>query len=1001
MFRILLLAITSLIMTACTLDLKLISTATDLPSVAPSDIIDAGFVNQTLPTSLNKTATNFGTISPQKYYFMQPGDSSDVVRKFVKISGGVKTELALPANVISHRYAFSTTARVYYFMNYRTGASTSSNYLKALDKSGFTLVDWKCNGFDVDFDVDDFEVWQEGPEGFFFRVNTTNPALTAQNGKIFYSDGTTCTDTAVIAKKLWQASSKLYVVDQAGSLRQMQAGVPLTPIMDGSTTPVVSGIISYQGDLYFRARVNMVPTYEILKAQTSVADAVTSFGLDYANWIGLEGAAETIDGTNFFYCKTARCIGTGEIYSVAMLGLPNQDYSGANLGPAKLLPFPWGVVLSQGASGRLLKMVPGMTSILDTQMDTEYSGTVSSEKVPENFPQQVLLGGFYFSEFFNPISGENVVQKFDINSGVQTDAFPALKNSHSLRLRGGELFFLAHNNEKIQLYRGDGTVGGTTAVTQVTSDDYRLGSDYETSVRLVRRSFDVTKEGTDLYIFTASQESVYLAEYNNGDMKYVKIPGAAYNNTSSRILKVTSDAVYFASPAHYHDGPDTLGTAQPTHQAPGVQLISYDGTSFTYWLRSNNALPAYTSYHFGNTGQTWLGIGTTRILSILVTSIKGGPFYLRKTFSLTSTTQTELIASDTPHLRASANGDRFIYNVYSVVPADAGIYLQRAGVQLKLVTTATEARDFRWIGTTAYFVAEDTGDSLFYIWEVDTTQTTPVPTKISAAVTIGTAKDEAFAKRVFTVGTDSYLLFPVTTADDTDLLTTAYNFWKIAGSTATLYSADEVEEVLSVSSGFYYIGKAVAGPDAGKRCIFKHTSDGDGQTACHKYISSMKPSPLGVSVAIGSKLFQLKADLTFTEITSLIGSGTTGPDFETLIDTESAANAFNNVGTLFRFSSAGGKLLNLGNSSAAATWTGIARNADGTSATEYPFTGYDTVADYTTGMATPTTDRINFYSFRASHAPQLNSVMFSTRNDAGVEHFKVFGVAGILDTNIP
>ncbi|MNK86939.1 hypothetical protein D3C87_1068630 [compost metagenome] len=563
------------------------------------------------------------------------------------------------------------------------------------------------------------------------------------------------------------------------------------------------------------------------------------------------------------------------------------------------------------------------------------------------------------------------------------------------------MFFLAHNDEKIQLYRGDGTVVGTSAVTQITSDDYRLGSDYETTTRLVRRSFDVAKEGADLYIFTASQESMYLAEYNNGDMKYVKIPGASYNNNNSRILKVTSDAVYFATPAHYHNGPDTLGTAQATHQAPGVQLISYDGTSFTYWLRSNNALPAYTSYHFANTGQTWLGIGTSRILSILVTSIRAGPFFLRKTFSLTNSTQTDLIASDTPHLRASANGDRFIYNVYSVVPADAGIYLQRAGVQLQLTTTATDARDFRWNGTTAYFVAEDSLDSLLYIWEVDTTQPTPVPTKISAAVTIGTAKDEAFAKRVFTIGTDLYLLFPTATADDTDLLTTAYNFWKISGSTATLYSADEVEEVLSVSSGFYYIGKAVAGPDVGKRCIFKHTSDGDGQTLCHKYISSMKPSPLGVSVAIGSKLFQLKADLTFVEIASMIGAGTTDPAFETLIDTESAANAFNNVGTILRFSSAGGKLLNLGNSSAGQTWTGISRNGDGSSATEYPFTGNDEVADYTTGMATPTTDRINFYSFRASHAPQLNSVMFSTRNDEGTEHFKIFGTAGPLDTNIP
>ena len=544
-------------------------------------------------------------------------------------------------------------------------------------------------------------------------------------------------------------------------------------------------------------------------------------------------------------------------------------------------------------------------------------------------------------------------------------------------------------------------MAGTTAVAQITSDDYRLGNDSETTLRLVRRSFDVAKEGADLYIFTASQESVYLAEYNNGDMKYVKIPGASYDGNSSRILKVTSDAVYFASPAHYHNGPDTLGTAQAMHQAPGVQLISYDGTNFNYWLRSNNALPAYTSYNFANTGQTWLGIGPTQILSILVTSIRAGPYFLRKTFSLTSSTQTDLFTSDTPHLRASANGDNFIYNVYSVTPADAGIYLQRAGVQLKLTTTATDARDFRWNGTTAYFVAEDTGDSLLYIWQVDTTQTTPVPVKISAAVTIGTAKEEAFAKRVFTIGTDLYLLFPVATADDTNLLSTAYNFWKISGATATLYSADQIEEVLSVSTGFYYIGKVAAGPDAGKRCIFKHTSGGDGQTLCYKYIASMKPSPLGVSVAIGSKLFQLKADLTFTEVTSMIGAGTTAPDFDTLVDTDSATNSFNNVGTLFRFASAGGKLLNLGNSSASATWTGISRNADGTGATEHPFTGYDQVADYQTGMATPTTDRINFFSFRAGYAPQLNSVMFSTRNDAGVEHFKIFGAAGILDTNIP
>lgn len=1002
MFRILLVVVTSLIMTACTLDLKLISTATDLPSVAPSDIIDAGFVNQNLPTSLNKTATNFGTISPQKYYFMQPGDSSDVVRKFVKISGGVKTELALPANVISHRYAFSTVDRVYYFMNVRTGGSTSGHYLKALDKAGFSLVDWQCSGVDIDFDVDDFEVWQEGNEGFYFRLNSTNAGISGQNGKLFYSDGTACTNTGVIARKMWKANNKMWVVDQAGSLRQMIAGVPQTVLVDGAATPVVSGMIVYLGDLYFRVQVTAGPTYNIYKAETSIpANTVTNTGFDSANWISLEATAESIDNTTFIYCQTVKCMGTGNVYVVTMMGLPTLGYSGANLGPARILPFPSSALVTLGVSGRRLYSLSPYLLSLNTGIDSEYGGTAATEKVPENYPQQVFMPGFYFSEFFNPNTGESSIQKTDIVTEVRSTAFPALKNSHSLRLRGGELFFLAHNNEKLQLYRSDGTVGGTTAVSQVTSDDYRLGSDFTTSTKLVRRSFDITKEGTDLYVFTASQESVYLAEYYNGDMKYIKIPGAVYNYSSSRILKVTADAVYFATPAHYHIGRDLAGTNQPLDQAPGVQLASYDGTNFTYWLRSNLALPSYSSYAFEVTGQSWLGIGTTRILSVLVSSIQGGGFFLRKTYSLTSTTQTDLTVSDTPHSRISANGDRFIYNIYTGTPGEEGIYLQRAGVQLKLTTTAEEARDFRWDGMTAYFVAPDTVDGLLYIWSVDTTQTTPAPTKVSAAVTIGTAKQEAFSYRVFTVGTDKYFLFPDTSSDDSDLLSTSHNLWKISGGTATKYSDDKVEEVLPVSSGFYYIARAATGPDAGKRCIFKHTSDGDGQSACHKYISSMKPSSFGVSVTVDSKVYQLKADLTFVELASLIGGTATPTDFEATLDTYSAGDSFNNLSALCRFSSAGGKILNLGINSSGLTWSGISRNTDGTSVVETTFAGGDVTADYSTGMVAPATDRVNYYSFQPAYTPQLNSILFSTRNTATTQHFKIFGSAGILDTNIP
>ena len=1003
MFRYLFLIASLLVLASCTFDLKLIKGASDESSIVAPDMIDAGFVNQTLPAALNKTAAHFGTISPQKYYFIQPGDSSKVVRKFVKISGGVKTELDLPDNVISHRYAFSTDTQIFYFANVRTGTNSSRSYLKAIDKAGFTLVDWQCNTGDIDFDVDDFEVYREGAEGFYFRVNSANPLIVPHNGRIYYADGAFCTDTGVVAKKMWQASNRWFVVDQAGSLREMIGGTPQTPIVDGATNPVVSGMVIYNGDLYFRRQTAAGPTYGISRAQTSNMDAVSNLGFDSANWVGLESTAESINGTQFVWCITGKCVGSTNVYYVLMSApaAPISLHFSAAFGPARVLPMTATIQTARGVSGRYLHSANSGTPNLDTGMDSQYLGTLATEKVPENFPQQVYFNSQYYSEYFDSSIGESLIIARDPTSLANTTAFPALKNTHSIRLRDGEMFFLGHVNEKIQLYRSDGTVGGTSIVSQITSDDYRLGSDFQTNSRLVRRSFDIAKDGTDLYVFTASQESVYLAELDNGTMKYVKIPGAAYHYGASRILQVTSGAIYFANPAHYHLGHDNLGTAQPRHQAPGVQILSYDGAGFTYWLRSNYALPAYTSYAFSASGQGWLGIGNSRIITLLVSSISSGGLYLRKTYALTSTTQTEVVSSDTPHSKVSANGDRFIYYAMASAPADAGLWLERSGVQLKLTTDAENARSFRWNGNTVYFVAEDSTDGLIYIWQVDTTQTTPVPTKVSAAVVIGSAKEEALTKRVLTVGSDVYLLFPSSTSDDTDTMTTAFNLWKVSSGTATLDSTTEVEEVLPVSTGFYYIGKPTAGPDLGKRCVFKNTSEGTGQTVCEKFMASLKPSPLGVSVAVNSKLFQVKADLTLVEIASLIGGTATETDFDTTMDTYLGFESYNNMSSIMRFSSAGGKVFNLGLDSNGLTWSAITRNTDGTSPTETTFTGNDAQADYTTGLVVQQTERATYYSFQQGYTPQANSILFSTRNDDNTEHFRVIGASGILNANIP
>ena len=175
--------LTAIIVSGCTLDASLVRGAIDSAQTPPSTVlpsggVDAGFVNQLLPNSLTKSVGNFGSISDQNYYFLQAGPESDIVRKFVKISGGTKTELALADNVMAHTYAFSTATRIYYYSYEITSATTFKTYLRAINKTTFTDANFLCSGIPVDLDPSTFEIWQDGAEGFYFRLNSTNPVAT-------------------------------------------------------------------------------------------------------------------------------------------------------------------------------------------------------------------------------------------------------------------------------------------------------------------------------------------------------------------------------------------------------------------------------------------------------------------------------------------------------------------------------------------------------------------------------------------------------------------------------------------------------------------------------------------------------------------------------------------------------------------------------------------------------------------------------------------------------
>ncbi|MFS4458161.1 hypothetical protein [Bdellovibrio sp. HCB2-146] len=996
----------TLFSTGCTLDARLIKgVLEEEPSIEFPAAVNANFVNQNLPTSLTKTKAHFGTISPQKYYFIQPGPISDIVRKFVKISGATKTELSLPTNVIAHHYAFSTASRIYYFSDEMLTPTTHAVFLRALDKATFTLVDFKCNGFDVDLlDHKSFVAWQEGAEGFYFRVNSANPAISGSNGYVYYSDGTNCVNTNAYTEQFYRASNKTYAI-HADNIYSVVAGVG-TLLRDGTNRPLGSGLVEYQGDLYFRADVDATAgtNYRLNRLHASTDDSVEEILTETAaNFPAKSIAPSTLDGIHYYYCSVAGCVNAGQVYHLDMTTkTATAIYNGANLTEGRVLPFDasW-TFLERGAGGHYFQSIDSSNGALYTNVQTnvtyEYGGT-GSLFTQTYFPQYAYLGGTYFISGYSPADGHSVIQRLNPATLSMEPALTNFMNPYSMRQRGGELFFLAEQDKKIKLFRGDGTNGGTTAVTGITSDDYQMGRDISGGGIAVRRTIDLTKEGTDLYVMLSGKEKVYLAEYSNGQVKYVEIPGAVFGSDTTTILSVRDSQILIATPAHGHTGwLDTNGVGQHRQQPPGVQIVSYDGAQFTYWLNGEWALSSAPPSYYYQSGYDYIADADDHLVAFFYSPVNNAGVYMRRVLSVDKTTITDLFG-ESSYARSSTNGTTVAMSVSADTPANNGFYLQRAGVNQKITTTALDPANFRWDGDILYFMSEDSVDSNLYVWKVDTTQVTPVPQKISTAAAFGEIREDAWTKRVFKVGTDDYFALPSPTGVSGGWVTQEFNLWKVSGGVATLHSADLLEEIVPVVGGFYYISRPTSGPDNGKRCVRRIMTDGEASSTCEDLLFYLKPSPRGLTVSDGKYLKVIKNDMSLTNLSKVYLS-MNDTDYDALLAALVGSYPIQALIEYYNYSAAGGKIFNFAFADVFGNAALTYRDSTGANMVEAPFSS-STDVDVGGTHAGPLSERARRYVYYPFYAPQANSLLFSAKKDFR-NKFYIVGVSGPLDASPP
>ncbi|AFY03287.1 Hypothetical protein Bdt_3612 [Bdellovibrio bacteriovorus str. Tiberius] len=980
---------------------------TSIPTTpVPLGSIDAGFIQQNLPSSLSKITGHFGSISPERYYFIQPSSTDNMRRKVVKISGAMKSELALGLNVISHYHLASTPTHVLIMTDEEISAGTVRSYIRSINKSTFSLDTLQCAGMNIDVQNKlEFRIYPDGNQGAYFVMNSGVAPLNAQNGRLYYVDGANCVDTGQTALRIYNASGKSYIVDSSGSLRQVIAGVVQAPTVDGSVTRLLSGAISYNGDLYFRANVNPsgIATHQIVKVATSTNNAVTSLGFDFDPWPEFGADVQSINGSTFFYCPPTTCFTDGRIVKVNMATqTATLEANLSSIGNASVLAGQNAALISSTDGGRYLYNITGPTTkgtLVDTFIDREYGGNIAGKIQRLDWVQHAYVNNNYFLPVFDQVTGLTSLKRINASTLAVDDPGINVFQPHSIRESGGEMFFLGVGTDgKVQLYRSDGTDGGTSAISGVSSDDYIFEGDYNMPSRTVRRTLDVNKEGSDIYIHTASLAKPYLVEYNNGNLKYIQIPGAFFNESSTRIIEVRNSRILIATSAHLH-----VRIAGGLWEHPGtssfaVQLISYNGSQFEPLLKREWGLvgDSVRGYMFSGIGAALTGtqdfIFTGRSPSRL------GGMFTDRPIMLSGGTATVLNNEDSG-VMGTVREDKFLYHISSM--SLKNLYLRRAGTTTLVASNLQNAGSFRWVGNTVYFRGLDV-DMKVYLWKVDTTAIVPTLEKVSAEVQVGEQRDSPFVTRVYSLNGDKYMLFPISTSTTWDYMTWSWNLWKLEGPMSKI-SDEKIHEVLQGASGIYFISQATSGPDQGRFRIGAIQSDGITYSEYQDYLINLKASSRGLLVIRGGQLSEVKKDLSFVDFSAVYGSAVSPVNFSDIQNNILQIYPPYTLNFVYGYLCAGTKVINAGFVDATNLLAGILyRDLDGGHFTEVMLPTQAEQQPSLDGMLqAPLWDKESMHPFGNAHIPRTNSLLLKVFDDNQQVKFYIIGASGPLDASTP
>lgn len=1019
MFLNVLIVLTAWILAGCSLDATLIempfsvtepAPGTSIPTTpVPLGSIDAGFVQQNLPSSLSKTTGHFGSISPERYYFIQPSSTDNMRRKVVKISGAMRSELALGLNVISHYHLASTPTHILIMTDEEISAGTVRSYIRSINKSTFSLDTLQCAGMNIDVQNKlEFRIYPDANQGAYFVMNSNVAPLNSQNGRLYYVDGANCVDTGQTALRIYNASGKSYIVDSSGSLRQVIAGVVQAPTVDGSVTRLLSGAISYNGDLYFRANVNPsgIATNQIVKVATSTNNAVTSLGFDFDPWPEFGADVQTINGSTFFYCPPATCFTDGRIVKVDMATqTATLEANLSSIGNANVLAGQNAALISSTDGGRYLYNITGPTTkgtLVDTSIDREYGGNIAGKIQRLDWVQHAYVNNNYFLPVFDQATGLTSLKRVNANTLAVDDPGINVFQPHSIRESGGEMFFLGVNAEgKVLLYRSDGTNGGTSAITGVSSDDYIFEGDYNMPSRTVRRTLDVNKEGADIYIHTASLAKPYLVEYNNGNLKYIQIPGAFFNENSTRIVEVRSSRILIATSAHLHVRTSGGLWEHPDTSSFAVQLLSYNGSQFEPVLKREWGMAADSAWGYTVNGIGAALIGSQEFIFAGRSPSRLGGVYRDRPIMLSGGVATVL--NNEPSITQGATqGDKFLYHITSFGSNSiSNLYLRRAGITTQLASTLKNVGSFRWVEDTVYFRGLD-ADNKVYLWKVDTSEAVPALEKASAEVQIGEHRDSPFVSRVYSLGGEKYMLFPSSTSTTWDYMTWSWNLWK-RGSPMSKVSDEKIHEVLQGAEGIYFISQATGGPDQGRFRIGAIKSDGITYSEYQDYLINLKASPRGLLVVRGGQLSEVKKDLSFVDFSAVYGSAVSQVNFSDIQNNVLQIYPPYILSFVYGYLCAGTKVINAGFVDATNLLAGILyRDLDGGNFTEVMLPTQAEQQPTLEGMLqAPVWDKESMYAFGHAHIPRTNSLLLKVKDENQQLKFYIIGASGPLDASTP